>query len=84
MTPADADTLGDHPMPISCNLGNLTVHFTRGSHRFEVCPSRSDQGVTYVGFYDGLPSVVARESHVATRMLLRRHASSSSAFRVTR
>jgi prepilin-type processing-associated H-X9-DG protein len=44
------------------------IHFTRGSHRFEVYRTHSNRRVSNIGFYDGRPSVVA-EGHIATRML---------------
>ena len=66
--------LGDRAMTNPFELERPTVHFMRGSHRFEVHPTRSDWGVSYIGFYDGRPSVVAREKHLVTRMLLQRYA----------
>jgi hypothetical protein len=49
------------------------VHFTRGPHRFEVYRSRSERGVSYVGYFDGRPSVTTSERHVIARMLLRKY-----------
>jgi hypothetical protein len=49
------------------------VHFTRGSHRFEIYRNRLGSSVSYVGYFDGHPSVTASEKHLAVRMLLRKY-----------
>jgi len=62
-------------MTDSFEPGHPAVHFMRGSHRFEIHPTRSDWGVSYIGFYDGRASVAAHEKYLVVQMLLRKHIS---------
>jgi hypothetical protein len=48
-------------------------YFTRGTHRFEVYRSLTERGVSYVGYFNGQPSVAASERRLVAQMLLRRH-----------
>ena len=52
----------------------LFATFTRGGHRFDVYRTQSGRRVSYLGMHNGRLSVVAKEHHIATQMLLRRHA----------
>jgi hypothetical protein len=46
----------------------VSIHFTRGSHRFEIV--RSDGEPVWIGYLDGERRATAAEPHLVARALL--------------
>ncbi len=71
---APSNTSGRHHLRSPLGFEETEIlHFMRGAHRFEIHRWETESGVGYVGFYDGKPSVAARERHVVAKLLLSRH-----------